>query len=86
MAAPTGLANTGEVEDYQVTILARDLGDAPDTAAGTGVGNYNTTAADNGPQHTIIANLRLGLIDPDADNGTLQNARGECRRRQSADR
>ena len=75
---PTGLANTGEVEDYQVTILARDLGDAPDTGAGTGVGNYNTTAADNGPQHTIIANLRLGLVDPDADDGTLQNAAADA--------
>ena len=46
--------------------------------AGTGVGNYNTRAADSGPQHTIIANLRLGLVDPDADNGTLQNAAADA--------
>ena len=51
-----------------------DYGDAPDTAAGTGVGNYNTTSSDNGPSHVIVANLKLGANAPDADNGTLQNA------------
>ena len=51
-----------------------DYGDAPDTGAGTGVGNYNTVATDNGPSHAIVDNLRLGANDPDADDGTLQNA------------
>ena len=74
VANPTGAANTGEVEDYQVTITTSlDYGDAPDTGAGTGVGNYNTVATDSGPSHVIVANLQLGATAPDADNGTLQN-------------
>ncbi|MCB9129702.1 MAG: hypothetical protein H6647_02075 [Anaerolineales bacterium] len=72
---PTGQAPNGEVEDYMVTITPqqRDFGDAPDASAGTGVGNYNTTVADNGPSHLIVSNLRLGAVAPDADSGTLQN-------------
>ena len=74
VANPTGAANTGEVEDYQVTITTSlDYGDAPDTGSGTGVGNYNTVATDSGPSHVIVANLKLGANAPDADNGTLQN-------------
>jgi hypothetical protein len=73
---PVGQAPNGEVEDYMVTITpqSRDFGDAPDTSVGTGVGNYNTTVADNGPSHLIISNLRLGAVNPDADSGALQNA------------
>ncbi len=56
-----------------ITQQSRDFGDAPDASAGTGVGNYNTTIPDNGPSHLIVANLRLGAVAPDADNGTLQN-------------
>ena len=72
---PTGSAPNGEVEDYMVTITqqSRDFGDAPDLVSGTGVGEYNTTVADNGPSHLIVANLQLGAVAPDADNGTLQN-------------
>ncbi len=77
---PTGSATNGEVEDYMVSITpqSRDFGDAPDGSTGTGVGNYNTTAADNGPSHLIVANLRLGAVNPDADNGTLQNAAADA--------
>ena len=78
VAAPTGPAATGEVEDYQLTIVGVDLGDAPDTGAGTGAGNYQTTIGDGGPNHIIIANLRLGLANPDADSGTLQNAAADA--------
>ena len=70
-------APDGEVEDYLVQASAMpptDYGDAPDTGAGTGTGNYNTTAADNGPSHTITANLYLGSVVADADSGTAQNA------------
>ncbi len=49
-----------------------DYGDAPDTGVGTGTGNYQTTAADNGPRH-VATGLTLGL-NRDADSGTLQNA------------
>ena len=51
-----------------------DYGDAPDIAAGTATGNYQTLASDNGPVHTIVAGLFLGHM-VDADNGTLQNSR-----------
>ncbi|MFO1002844.1 MAG: FG-GAP-like repeat-containing protein [Planctomycetaceae bacterium] len=34
-------------------LLAADLGDAPDTSAATGPGNYQTIAVNNGPRHTI---------------------------------
>ena len=51
-----------------------DYGDAQDGSVGTAQDNYNTTAADNGPSHAIVANLRLGVNAPDADSGTLQNA------------
>ena len=62
-------------DSYQVTIsLARDFGDAPDTGAGTGLGNYNTVTSDSGPSHVIVPNLKLGANAPDADSGTLQNA------------
>ena len=54
-------------------LLAVDFGDAPDTAAGTSSGNYNTLSSDNGPVHTIVAGLFLGAT-VDADDGTLQNA------------
>jgi hypothetical protein len=54
-------------------LLAVDYGDAPDMAIGTGTGNYNTLAGDNGPSHTIVAGLRLGAT-VDGDSGLLQNA------------
>ncbi len=56
------------------TYEAKDWGDAPDTGAGTGVGNYNTLATDSGPSHVIVPNLQLGANSPDNDPGTLQDA------------
>ncbi len=74
-AGSQGLASNGEVEDYVVQVLAaQDLGDLPDTGAGTGTGNYRTLASDNGARHTIVAGLNLGATAPDADTGLLQNA------------
>ena len=55
-----------------VTQLPSDWGDAIDTATGTGPGNYNTLAADNGPRHKIVAGLRMGAAI-DGELGTLQN-------------
>ncbi len=54
-------------------LLALDYGDAPDTLAGTGPGNYNTLSTDNGPNHTIVVGLKLGA-NVDGDGGALQNA------------
>jgi hypothetical protein len=53
-------------------LLAIDYGDAPDTSAGTGPGNYNSLASDNGPSHVIVPGLRIGAV-VDGDSGTLQN-------------
>jgi hypothetical protein len=52
--------------------LLADYGDAPDLGLGTGFGNYNTVAADNGPSHTPIGFLWIGSSFDD-DSGTLQN-------------
>ena len=53
--------------------LSIDFGDAPDTGAGTGSGNYNTLLTDSGPSHAIVAGLLMGA-SVDVDGGTLQNA------------
>ncbi len=50
-----------------------DFGDAPDTAGGTSVGDYQTTSADNGPSHELVSGLHLGA-SVDGDDGTLQNS------------
>ncbi len=50
-----------------------DYGDAPDTGAGTGAGNYQTLASDSGPSHTIVSGLFLGAT-VDGEAGTLQNS------------
>ena len=57
---------------FQTVASGIDWADAPDPAAGTGSGNYNTTNSDNGPSHVITAGLYLGRI-ADADDGTLEN-------------
>jgi len=71
----------GEVEDYQLAIVApvstEDYGDAPDTGVGNGVGNYSTTLADGGARHTVVAGLRLGTT-VDIDDGTLQNGNADA--------
>ena len=54
-------------------VVQMDYGDVPDATGGSGPGNYNTRAADNGPSHTIVAGLRLGAT-VDGDDGMLQNA------------
>ena len=61
------------VDINQAVAASLDYGDAPDTGAGTGTGNYNTLASDNGPSHVIVAGLFLGDTVDD-DTGTLQNA------------
>ncbi|MBI1315205.1 hypothetical protein GC176_28270 [bacterium] len=64
----------GDGNDIVLTAsLPPDFGDAPDTGAGTGTGNYQTTAADGGPSHAIVSGLFLGA-SVDGDSGALQNA------------
>lgn len=64
-----GGSDTGIVT---VTVYALDefldYGDAPDTAVGTGSGNYQTLASDTGPSHRIVSGLFLGAgVDQDSD-------------------
>ena len=78
-STPDGIAADGEVEDYPVTISVPiyDYGDAPDTGAGTGTGNYQTTATDNGAAQVVInaGNQILSIGDIiDTDDGNSQNA------------
>lgn len=58
---PTGLANSGEVEDYRVQLKDEfDFGDAPQS--------YGTLKKDSGPQHLINNNLMLlGSLDCTAE-------------------
>jgi hypothetical protein len=70
----TGAAASGEVEDYQITlIVATDWGDAPDTSVGNAAGDYSTLSNDNGPSHTLDANLFMGACVDDELDGQ-QNA------------
>ncbi|NQV24203.1 MAG: FG-GAP repeat protein [Rhodopirellula sp.] len=55
-----------------------DYGDAPDTAAGSGTGNYETTLANGGPSHTVVAGLFLGDTVDGSEDGSLQNARANA--------
>ncbi len=56
-----------------------DYGDAPDTGVGTGVANYETTIADNGPSHVVINTLYLGsgVADGESDGQPNSVANGD---------
>ncbi len=56
-----------------------DYGDAPDVGAGTGPGNYQTTALDGGPRHRLDSAhpVRLGAC-VDADDGFAQNVMADA--------
>ncbi|MCB0161149.1 MAG: hypothetical protein KDD83_23605, partial [Caldilineaceae bacterium] len=76
---PTGAATDGEVEDHRVTMTSIvDWGDAPDGAVGTGVGNYNTLSADNGPSHRVVSGLHIGaIVDGESDGQPTVDANGD---------
>ncbi|MEZ4954913.1 MAG: GEVED domain-containing protein [Saprospiraceae bacterium] len=55
-----------------------DYADLPDGTAGNGPGDYNTTLANNGPSHGIIAGLTLGTnIDAESDGQPSANGDGD---------
>jgi uncharacterized repeat protein (TIGR01451 family) len=57
---------------------AADLGDLPDTGAGTGPGNYATLASDNGAAHGLVPGLFLGdTVDPEGDGQPTTGADGD---------
>ena len=71
------VTNGIESGTQQVTVIIDnedqiDFGDAPDTGAGNGNGNYETLLVSDGPSHAIVTELFLGTTI-DADSGTLQN-------------
>jgi uncharacterized repeat protein (TIGR01451 family) len=76
-----GDANTNLTVDFGFTPAAAappvplfDYGDAPDVAAGTATGDYNTTVLDNGPSHLLgVLNAPWLGACVDADNGFNQN-------------
>ncbi len=75
-STPVGAATRGEVEDGRADVIALDLGDLPDAAAGNASGDYATRRADDGARHAIVANLRLGAcVDAEGDGqpGALAN-------------
>ncbi|MEL6837624.1 MAG: hypothetical protein AAFP77_31735, partial [Bacteroidota bacterium] len=53
---PEGSAPDGEVEDYEIVVMAFDYGDLVDTGDGTGEQNYETSEANGGPVHKISTN------------------------------
>lgn len=69
---PTGLAQTGEIEDYAVIVKGLDLGDLPDS--------YGTTVLSSGAQHVVdpITPLYLGAcVDTEADGQPNNLANGD---------
>ena len=60
LVVPWGIADDGEVEDYQILVSGRDWGDAPDPT-------YPTLAANNGASH-VLDGLFLGTdVDHELD-------------------
>ena len=73
VADPSGEAPDGEVEDYAVTVLGNDWGDAPDP-------DYPTRLASNGPRHTVLLtnNPTLGAtVDSEADGQPTASHSGD---------
>ncbi|HKK76036.1 MAG TPA: GEVED domain-containing protein, partial [Saprospiraceae bacterium] len=82
--SPTGDADDGEVEDYEITVVGYDYGDLADGTAGTGEQDYQTLAANGGPRHQIITNeadevlLKIGdLLDDEANGQPSADATGD---------
>ncbi len=67
---PSGSAADGEVEDYRVTVLSRDYGDAPDS--------YGTLRSSDGPSHTYGQPVFLGnRVDLELDGSPHSKATGD---------
>jgi uncharacterized repeat protein (TIGR01451 family) len=69
--SPTGLALDGEVEDYSLTAVELDYGDAPDPF-------YPTLTASSGARHILGSGLYLGAsVDAELDGQPSANADGD---------
>lgn len=62
--------------DFGFKALSFDWGDLPDLAAGTGVGDYESLDANNGPRHIINPNIFLGGTNTD-EADALQNGNAD---------
>ena len=76
---PAGLAQDGEVEDYEVQIEQElptlDFGDAPDSPQAAG---YPTLLVNNGARHLVVPGILLGTnIDAELDGQPNVNADGD---------
>ena len=60
-------------ETFNIVNFPLDFGDAPDSAVGTGLGNYRTNLADDGPRHLISRHLILGRFIDGETNGTARD-------------
>jgi carbonic anhydrase len=77
MRTPKPAAVTLEALEERI-LLAVDFGDAPDTGAGTGAGNYETLLANLGPSHTVVSGLMLGAnVDMELDAQPNAQADGD---------
>ena len=80
-----GPRDSGEVQDYKITIEddpnggdpTLDYGDAPDTATGTGAGNYNTLSSDDGPSHVATGPMLGTERDTEQDAHQSADADGD---------
>lgn len=62
VATPSTFGSTSEFGNtIEVESIGADYGDAPDTGTGTGTGNYQTDATDNGPYHIIADTVETYL-------------------------
>ena len=66
----TGGTNRGAVHVLFLNPLPIDFGDAPDTSAGTGTGNYQTLVANGGPSHVINATQTTLFLGTRVDGET----------------
>jgi hypothetical protein len=80
-----GPATDGEVEDYEVQVMAIDFGDLPDSGPGTGEQNYETLIASGGPAHKLVTDdmgnptLKIGaLVDDEFDGQPTADADGDA--------
>ena len=80
---PSGIPSVGTNNhsfDFGFTLLPQiDWGDLPDISAGTGVGDYQTLSANNGPSHTLGSNIWLGAaVTGEADGLQDSGANGDA--------
>ena len=69
---PTGVAYSGEVEDFTVNMLAVDYGDAPDSYS-----TLHSSGVNGGARHLMTGPVLGQLIDHDQDGQPSDNALGD---------